>query len=84
MVCKRWYSIFKTYRFLPDQTRVEKKRCGVSGFFPKCTKYKLVVFDTLVRLVFFSLPTIANSQGLHTIQHRIFMKFNFQIEMLVV
>lgn len=63
MVCKRWYSIFKTYRFLPDQTRVEKKRCGVSGFFPKCTKYKLVVFDTLVRLVFFSLPTIANSQG---------------------
>ena len=35
----------------------------MSGFFPKCTKYKLVFFDTLVRLVFFSLPTLANSQG---------------------
>lgn len=54
---------FQNVQIPPRPDQGWEKRCGVSGFFPKCTKYKLVVFDTLVRLVFFSLPTIANSQG---------------------
>ena len=54
---------FQNVQIPPRPDQGWEKRCGVSGFFPKCTKYNLVFFDTLVRLVFFSLPTLANSQG---------------------